>query len=86
VQLLEHRRGFQLFERDYTGVRLTGAGRHFFEEAIPGVSQIDRAAQIAASTHRLRGSGTRPDLAFLLVAFFWAAAATLVWQKLRGRI
>lgn len=52
VQLLEHRLGFQLFERDHSGVRLTGAGQQFFKEAMPGVSQLDRAAQIAASTHR----------------------------------
>lgn len=52
VQLLEHRLGFQLFERDYSGVRLTGAGQHFFKEAMPGVNQLDRAAQIAGSTYR----------------------------------
>lgn len=52
IQLLEHRLGFRLFDRGYRGVRLTGAGQRFLEEAMPGVSQLDRAAQIAASTHR----------------------------------
>lgn len=52
VQLLEHRLGFKLFERDHRGVRLTRAGDDFVREAAAGVNHFDRAVQLAASTHR----------------------------------
>lgn len=52
VQLLEHRLGFKLFERDHRGVRLTQAGEDFVREAAAGVNHFDRAVQLAASTHR----------------------------------
>jgi very-short-patch-repair endonuclease len=52
VQLLEHRLGFFLFERDPRGVRLTSAGENFLKEAAVGVHHFDRAVQLAASTHR----------------------------------
>ncbi|MBI1285593.1 MAG: LysR family transcriptional regulator [Thiobacillus sp.] len=52
IQLLEHRLGFSLFERDSRGIRLTSAGEKFLKEATIGVNHFDRAVQLAASTHR----------------------------------
>lgn len=52
VQLLEHRVGMVLFERDHSGVRLTPAGERFLNEAAAGVSHFDRAIQFVGSMRR----------------------------------
>lgn len=52
VQLLEHRVGMVLFERDHSGVHLTQAGERFLSEAAAGVGHFDRAIQSVGSIHR----------------------------------
>ncbi|MCK1323582.1 LysR family transcriptional regulator [Bradyrhizobium sp. 156] len=52
IQLLEHRLGFELFQRDRSGAHLTSAGKNFLKEAAPGMHQLRRAVQLAAARHR----------------------------------
>jgi len=52
IQLLEHRLGFRLFERDHRGARLTIAGEDFLKEAVAGVTQFDRAVRRATLNHQ----------------------------------
>ena len=52
VRALEDEFGVSLFERDFTGVRLTEAGRRFLERARPALSEIDHAMKAAASAGR----------------------------------
>jgi len=52
IQLLEHRLGFRLFERDHRGARLTSAGEDFLKEAIIGVTQFDQAVRRATLNHQ----------------------------------
>ncbi|MBZ9738328.1 LysR family transcriptional regulator [Mesorhizobium sp. CO1-1-4] len=52
VLLLEHRLGFELFERDRRGARLTQAGRNFLNEAAVGVDHLNRAVLLGRSDYR----------------------------------
>jgi DNA-binding transcriptional LysR family regulator len=52
ILLLEHRLGFEMFQRDQKGARLTPAGENFLKEAAPGMDQLRRAIQLASARHR----------------------------------
>lgn len=52
ILTLEDRLGFPLFVRDRRGVKLTIAGADFLANAVAGVQQLSRAAQLAAATHK----------------------------------
>jgi len=64
VQLLERRLGFAIFVRDRRGVRLTGPGSDFLRDAVAGALQLDRAARLAAASHR----GERGELRIGILA------------------
>lgn len=52
VRALEDNLGVSLFERSPSGVRVTAAGRRFFERTRPAFEQIDSAMQSAAMAGR----------------------------------
>jgi DNA-binding transcriptional LysR family regulator len=64
VQLLERRLGFTIFVRDHRGVKLTGPGSDFLRDAVAGALQLDRAARLAAASHR----GERGELRIGILA------------------
>src|SRR5262245_2730825 len=53
VRTLEDELGVSLFERHHTGVRLTNAGTHFFQEARDALRQLESAVEAATTA----GSG-----------------------------
>ena len=52
VQLLEHRLGFPLFNRNRLGAEVTDAGSGFLKEAIVGAHHLNRAAELAVAVIR----------------------------------
>jgi len=81
IKLLEHRIGFPLFERSHLGVRLTAAGEAFLREATTGVSHLDRAVQIATTSHR----GEKGELSIGILASLSSGYLNCVLQRFRQR-
>lgn len=52
IQQLEDRLGLALFDRRYSGARLTEAGRRFLKEALPAVRQLEIAKRAAEAAGR----------------------------------
>jgi DNA-binding transcriptional LysR family regulator len=63
IRLIEHRLGFDVFRRDRKGAHLTSAGENFLKEAVPGMTQLRRAVQLA--TARLRGEAGELNVGIL---------------------
>jgi DNA-binding transcriptional LysR family regulator len=81
IQLLEHRLGFSLFERDPRGVRLTSAGENFLKEAVVGVNHFDRAVHLATSMHR----GERGELHIGILASLTSGFLQGVLRRFREK-
>lgn len=52
IRQLEDQLGLALFDRRYTGARLTEAGRRFLREALPAVQQLEMAKRAAEAVGR----------------------------------
>lgn len=53
VARLEDRIGVALFERSHSGVRVTDAGRRFFQHVILALSELDEASEVAGKIGRV---------------------------------
>jgi DNA-binding transcriptional LysR family regulator len=72
IQLLENRIGIALFERTWTGVRLTAAGERFIRDASVGANQLRQAVNSISTVQRGHFGELRVGLMASLASGFLA--------------